>query len=324
MSARSDIETRIGALLDGDLAGDDATAYLRALDISRLNAHQLAGAADAVMARAKPFPAYPDAIDCCGTGGDGHATFNISTAAAFVVAGRGVAVVKHGNRAVTSKCGSADVLEALGVHTHISPEHSARIMASIGICFLYAPTFHPGFARLAPIRKAIGTRTIFNLLGPLCNPARVKRQLIGVFAPEYTALIAETAKLLGHSHVMAVHGDDGSDELSIAGTTHMAHLHDGQITYASVRPQDAELKPHPTQSLVGGTAMENASALREVLSGGASAYADAVLLNAAAMLMLAEKAPTLHDGVALARSSIARGEALRKLDALIEASSEHV
>jgi anthranilate phosphoribosyltransferase len=317
------METTIGALLDGTLAGDDAIAYLTQLDLSRINAHQLAGAVDAVMARAKPFPHYPDAIDCCGTGGDGKSSFNISTAAAFVVAGRGVPVVKHGNRAVTSACGSADVLEALGVQTNISPEHSARIMASLGICFLYAPTFHTGFARLAPIRKAIGKRTIFNVLGPLCNPARVKRQLIGVFAAEYCGLMAETAKLLGHSHVMAVHGDDGSDELSMTGTTHVAHLLDGEVSYATVRPQDAELRPQPPQALVGGNAMHNATALRAVLSGVASPYADAVLLNAAAMLMLAEKVPTLHDGVALARSSIARGEALRKLDALIEASSDH-
>ncbi|MDX2094605.1 MAG: anthranilate phosphoribosyltransferase [Alphaproteobacteria bacterium] len=320
MTRRADIEAHIGALLDGTLSGDEAVRYLGALDISRLNPEQLAGAVDAVMARAKPFPVYEDAIDCCGTGGDGRATYNISTAAALVVAARGVKVAKHGNRAVTSKSGSADVLEALGMYTNITSEHAAKIMDEIGICFLYAPTFHPGFARVAPLRKAIGRRTIFNLLGPLCNPARVKRQLIGVFAAEYSSLMAETAQLLGRTHVMVVHGEDGTDEFSITGNTHVSYLQDGTIRYASIRPQDAGLSPHEGRTLIGGDATQNARALRDVLDGIESPYADAVLLNAAAMLMLADKAPTLYEGVALARSSIARGEARQKLEALIEAS----
>lgn len=320
MTRRAEMEEQIGALLDGTLAGDAAIAYLSGLDISRLNAAQLAGAVDAVMARAAPFPTYDDAVDCCGTGGDGRATYNISTAAAFVVAARGVKVAKHGNRAVTSQSGSADVLEALGMYTNLSPGQTAKIMDTLGICFLYAPTFHPGFARVAPLRKAIGRRTIFNLIGPLCNPARVKRQLIGVFAAEYGALMAETAQLLGRTHVMAVHGEDGTDEFSITGNTHVSHLQDGTIRYASIRPADAGLSPHDGRALIGGNATQNARALRDVLDGIESPYADAVLLNAAAMLMLADKAPTLHEGVALARSAIARGEARRLLDALIEAS----
>jgi anthranilate phosphoribosyltransferase len=321
MSVRSDMQATIGAMLDGELTGNDAIDYLTKLDITRITPYQLAGAVDAVMARARPFPEYPDAIDCCGTGGDGRSTYNISTAAAFVVAARGVKVAKHGNRAITSKSGSADVLEALGVHSNINPEQNARIMEKLGICFLYAPTFHPGFAKVAPIRKAIGRRTIFNLLGPLCNPARVKHQLIGVFAPEYCALVAETAQLLGHTNVMAVHGDDGTDEISITGITHASHLHKGAINYISLRPQDAGLKPQEGRALVGGNAQQNARALRDVLDGLESPYSNAVLLNAAAMLMLADKAPTLHDGINLARSTIARGDARKKLDALIEASS---
>lgn len=320
MTLRSDMESFIGALLDGELVGDDAIRLLTKTDLTRINAHQLAGAVDAVMKRAKPFPEYPDAIDCCGTGGDGRSTYNISTGAAIVAAARGVRVAKHGNRGITSKSGSADVLEALGVHTNITPEHSARVMDEIGICFLYAPVFHPGFARVAPIRKAIGQRTIFNLLGPLCNPARVKRQLIGVFAAEYCAIIAEAAQLLGQTHVMAVHGEDGTDEMSIVGKTHVSHLHNGKILYASIRPQDAGLKPQEGRALVGGNATQNARALRDVLDGLESPYAEAVLLNAATMLMIADKAPSLHEGVALARSTIARGDARRKLDELIEAS----
>lgn len=320
MNVRDEVATRIGDLLDGTLTGDAAITYLTNLDITRINASQLAGAVDAVMARAKPFPIHPDAIDCCGTGGDGRSTYNISTAAAIVVAARGVKVAKHGNRAITSKSGSADVLEALGVHTAITAERAAKMLDSIGITFLFAPSFHPGFARVAPFRKAIPKRTIFNLLGPLCNPARVKRQLIGVFAAEYSALVAETAKLLGHSDVMVVHGDDGTDEISITGNTHVSYLHNGKIDYQSIRPQDAGLSPHEGRTLVGGDATQNARALRDVLSGLDSPYGDAVLLNAAAMLMLVGKAPTLHEGVALSKSTIARGEALRKLNELIEAS----
>jgi anthranilate phosphoribosyltransferase len=314
------METQIGALLDGTFAGDEATRWLAALDISRLTPHQLAGAVDAVMARAVPFTEYPDALDCCGTGGDGRNTYNISTAAAFIVAARGVKIAKHGNRAVTSKAGSADVLEALGVYTSITAPHTERVMEQVGLCFLFAPTFHPGFARVAPMRRTIGHRTIFNLLGPLCNPAHVKRQLIGVFAPEYCALLAETCQLLGRTHVMVVHGDDGTDEFSITGNTHVSHLQDGKIRYASIRPQDAGLSPHPGRALIGGSAKQNAQALLDVLRGVESPYADAVLLNAAAMLMIADKAPTLYEGVALAKSTTARGEALKKLQQLVEAS----
>jgi anthranilate phosphoribosyltransferase len=275
MSQRADMEGHIGALLDGAMAEEAAKEYLSALDITRLNAHQLAGAVDAVMARARPFAAHPAALDCCGTGGDGRATYNISTAAAFVVAARGVQVAKHGNRAITSQSGSADVLEALGMNTNMTPDAAAKTLDEIGICFLFAPSFHPGFARVAGIRKAIGRRTIFNLLGPLCNPARVKRQLIGVFAPEYCGLVAETLQLLGHTHAMVVHGDDGTDELSITGNTHVAHLAEGAIRYATIRPQDAGLPTHEGRALVGGVATQNARALRDVLDGLESPYADA-------------------------------------------------
>ncbi|MFZ4542063.1 MAG: anthranilate phosphoribosyltransferase [Rickettsiales bacterium] len=323
MSGRIDMESHIGALLDGTLAGDEAKSFLNGLDISRITPHQLAGAVDAVMGRVKPFPTHADALDCCGTGGDRRSTYNISTAAAIVVAARGVKVAKHGNRAVTSQSGSADVLEALGMYTNIPPKQSAKMLEEHGICFLYAPVFHSGFARVASIRKAIGRRTIFNLLGPLCNPARVKRQLIGVFAPEYCALVAETCQLLGRAQVMVVHGDDGTDELSITGNTHVAHLYNNTILYATFRPQDGGLTPQDGRALVGGNANQNAQALRDVLRGLDSPYADAVMLNAAAMLMLADKAATLEDGVALARNAIARGDAYRKLDAIIEASIPH-
>lgn len=320
MTERAQMAAAIGALLDGTLAGAEAVNFLATQDIAKLTPAALAGAVDAVIARAVPFPAFPDAVDGCGTGGDGHATYNISTAAAIVVAARGITVAKHGNRAVTSQSGSADVLEALGVRTNLTPVHAARMLEKIGIAFLFAPTFHPGFARVAPLRKAVGHRTIFNLLGPLCNPARIKRQLIGVFAAEHCRLMAETAALLGHTHLMAVHGEDGTDELSITGTTHASTLAHGTITYAAIRPQDAGLTPHPLSALIGGDAATNANALRAVMEGATGAYADAVALNAAALLVIAEKATNLHEGVMLARGTIARGDAARKLDELIEES----
>lgn len=322
MSTRRTMAQAVGDLLDGRLAGDDAVAFLSGLDLTQLTPEGLAGAVDAVMDRAMPFPQFPDAVDCCGTGGDGRATYNISTAVAFVLAARGVKVAKHGNRAVSSQSGSADVLEALGVNTNISREHAIRLLEQVGISFLYAPNFHLGFARLAPVRKAIGKRTILNLLGPLCNPARVKRQLIGVFAPEYCGLVAETAQLLGHTHLMVVHGEDGTDELSITGITHAAQLIDGKVSYASIRPQDAGLGVHEGRALVGGNATQNARALRDVLNGVESAYFDAVLLNAAAALMIADKAPSLHDGVAMAHLTLTRGDARRKLDELVTASMD--
>lgn len=320
MSARTDMQHKVGALLDGSLGGAEAIAWLEAQDMHALTAEDLAGGVDAVMERAIAFPTYPDAVDCCGTGGDGHATYNISTAAAIVVAARGVPVVKHGNRAVTSRSGSADVLEALGVNTKMSAANAARVMEKIGLVFLFAPTFHPGFSRVAPWRKAVNRRTIFNLLGPLCNPARVQRQLIGVYAPPLCALMAETCQLLGRTHVMTVHGEDGTDEFSITGNSHVAELQNGEIRYSAIRPQDAGLTPREGRALVGGDAQQNAAALREVLDGNDSPYADAVTLNAAALLVVAGKAPTLHEGVALAKSVIARGEARKKLEQLIAAS----
>lgn len=320
MNLRDNTRALIGGLLDGAITGPEAVARLSAIELEMLTPSQLAGAVDAVMERAVSFPAFPDALDCCGTGGDGQHTVNISTTAALVAAACGVPIAKHGNRAITSKSGSADVLEALGVNTRLSPDQSAQVLRDVGIAFLFAPTFHPGFATVAPLRKEIGKRTIFNLLGPLCNPARVERQLIGVFAPYQCSLLAEAAQLLGQRHTMVVHGEDGADELSIASTSHVAELRDGHVEYIATRPQDAGLKPHPASGLRGGDACANAEALRAVLKGTSGAYADAVAFNASAVLVLAGKANTLYDGVLMAKNAIALGKAARKLDQLIEAT----
>jgi anthranilate phosphoribosyltransferase len=286
-----------------------------------LSPEQLAGAVDAVMTRALPFTAFPDAVDCCGTGGDGQHTLNISTAVAFVVAGCGVTVAKHGNRAVTSKSGSADVLEVLGVNTQITAERAARILDEVGICFLFAPSFHPGFKNIAAARKAIGTRTIFNLLGPLCNPAHVKRQLIGVYSAEVGQLVAETCKLLERTHVMVAHGKDGSDEFSISGDTLVWELVNGTVTHHTLNAADAGLESHARANLKGGTATENGTALREILMGEENTYADAVILNAAACLMVAGQANDLTSAALLAREALKDGRAHAKLDALITASN---
>ncbi len=320
MSTRLTMKQRVGQLLDGSVTGDDAVAQLAAIDIDQLLPGHLAGAVDAVMERSVPFPAFPEALDCCGTGGDGQHTLNISTAAAIVAASCGVVVAKHGNRAVTSKSGSADVLEALGVNTTLQPAQIEQVLRDTGIGFLFAPTFHPGFAQVAPVRKALGTRSIFNLLGPLCNPARVKRQLIGVFAPHLCGLVAETAQLLGYEHVMVVHGDDGSDEISISGNTHVAELHGHRVEYAAKRPQDAGLKNFPLEQLRGGSAVANADAMLEIFKGKKNAYSNAVVLNAAAVLVLAGKAGKLYDGALMAQNAIALGKTMRKLDQLVEAT----
>lgn len=320
MNVRDSMHALIGDLLDGRIIGDAAIGHLAAIDVDHLLPNQLAGAVDAVMERCVPFPAFPEALDCCGTGGDGKHTLNISTAVAIVAAACGVTIAKHGNRAVTSQSGSADVLHALGVDTTLQPTQIEQVLRDTGITFLFAPTFHSGFARVAPFRKAIGKRTIFNLLGPLCNPARVKRQLIGVFAPHHCALMAETAQLLSFDELMAVHGQDGSDEFSISGPTHVAVLHGHTVEYRATRPQDAGLKPFPAEQLRGGSATENADAIRAIFRGTKNAYSNAVMLNTAAVLVLAGKAGALYDGVLLAQNAIALGKATQKLDQLVEAS----
>ena len=236
MSDRADMSDLIGELLDGNMAEADALAFLRDLDIETLTPEAVAGAADAVMDRAVAFPAFPHAVDGCGTGGDGQYTYNISTAAALVAAAAGAVVAKHGNRAVTSQSGSADVLEALGVNTTLTPTRCEMLLQEIGIAFLFAPNFHPSFAHIAPLRKRVGHRTIFNLLGPLCNPARVEHQLIGVFDAHFCPIMAEAAKLLGRRHVMVVHGMDGSDELSVIDTTAISTLEHDTVTASIIRP----------------------------------------------------------------------------------------
>jgi len=258
---------------------------------------------------------YPLA-DTCGTGGDRVKTFNVSTAAAFVAAGAGVAVAKHGNRSVTSKCGSADVLEALGVTLEMEPEEVARCIDEVGIGFMFAPRFHPAMKHAAPVRRELGARTVFNLLGPLTNPARATAQVVGVPGPEWAAPLARVLSKLGVTRAFVVHGACGMDEISIAGETLVHEVRDGQVSTYSIAPEDFGLPRADVGSVAGGGAAENARTLVEILEGERGAKRDMVVLNAAAAIAAGGKAADLAEGVAVAASALDSGAAVARLKGL--------
>src|ERR1700761_5129674 len=251
--------------------------------------------------------APPLAIDLCGTGGDGLGTLNISTAVSFVVAAAGVPVAKHGNRSMSSKSGAADILEALGVRIDLEPDAAERTLRETGIVFLFAQKHHPAWRHVSAARRAIGKRTIFNLLGPMASPARVKRQLVGVFAEEWLMPYAEALHALGTERAMVVHGADGLDELTTTDVTYVAMLKDGDITRSEIAPEDAGLKRARMVDLQGGTAPENAEALKALFAGQGGAYRDIVLLNSAAALMVAGQADDIMSGMTLARGILDSG-----------------
>jgi anthranilate phosphoribosyltransferase len=256
---------------------------------------------------------YPNVIDTCGTGGDGSQTFNISTTAAFVVAGAGVPVAKHGNRAMSSRCGSADLLQALGVTIELSPEQAETCLTELGITFLFAPLFHTAMKHAIGPRREIGVRTIFNILGPLTNPAGAKHQLLGVSQPQFAEPIARVLGNLGSSRAMVVHGADGLDEITLSGTTQVTALEEGQIVSYSLSPEQFGLHRAPLGALRGGDAEENAAITMAVLTGKPGPHRDVVLLNAAAALTVAGSAADLHAGLQLAAQAIDSGAALEKL-----------
>jgi anthranilate phosphoribosyltransferase len=259
--------------------------------------------------------------DIVGTGGDGKGTLNISTATAFVVAGAGVPVAKHGNRNLSSKSGAADALTQMGVNVMIGPDVVERALNEIGIGFMMAPMHHPATAHVMPTRAELGTRTIFNILGPLTNPAGVRRQLTGAFSRDLIRPMAETLAALGSDGAWLVHGSDGTDELSIAGLSWVSVLKNGTVTDQELHPEDAGLPQHPFEDILGGAPEDNAKAFRALLAGETSAYRDAVLLNAAAALVVAEAAEDLKAGVDIARDSIDSGKARQKVDALAKITS---
>ena len=260
-------------------------------------------------------------LDTCGTGGDRSGTFNISTAVAFVAAGAGVPVAKHGNRNLSSKSGTADVQSALGINVMVGPEVVEKAIAEAGIGFMMAPMHHPAMKHVGPVRLELGSKTIFNILGPLTNPAGVKRQLTGAFAIDLIYPMAETLQQLGSERAWLVHGSDGTDEITICGTTAVAALEDGKITSREIHPEDAGLPVHSFRDILGGSPEENAVALRALLDGATGAYRDAVLLNAAAALVVAERANSLTQGVEIARESIDSGKAKHAVEALARITS---
>jgi anthranilate phosphoribosyltransferase len=250
----------------------------------------------------------------CGTGGDGAGTLNVSTAAAFVVAGCGIPVAKHGNRAMSSRTGAADVLEELGVPVNQDATAAKRALSRSGFAFLFAPAYHPAMKHVAPVRKELGFRTVFNLLGPICNPAQVRRQLLGIFAEEWLEPVAHVLSDLGTEKAWVVHGTDGLDELTTTGVTRVAVLEGGHVTMHDVSPEDAGLKRSTLAALKGGAADENARAILDLFDGAKNAFRDIVLLNAGAALVVADKAKTISEGVALAAEAIDKGKAAKALE----------
>ena len=304
-------------LMSGEAEPAQIGGFLMALRIRGETVEEITGAAETMRAKVQRVKAPDNAIDTCGTGGDASGTYNISTCAAFVVAGCGVPVAKHGNKSVSSKSGSADVLQALGVNLDVSAETVNCAIEQAGIGFMFAPAHHSAMKHVGPSRVALGTRTIFNLLGPLSNPAGAKRQLIGVFDRSWIEPLANVLKHLGSQHVWVVHGSDGLDELTTTGESYIAALHDGEIQTFTIRPEDVGLERRQLSELKGGDAAENAAAIRAILNGQKSAFRDIVLLNAAAALIVAGKVEKLTQGMELAINSIDNGHARDSLDKLI-------
>ncbi len=308
--------TAFDTIMEGGASPPQIAGFLMALRTRGETVDEIAAAAAAMRARAAPVRAPEGAIDIVGTGGDGKGTLNISTAAALVVAGAGVPVAKHGNKALSSRSGAADALGALGVEVMVPAEVAERALATAGICFMMAPMHHAAMRHVQPVRGELGTRTIFNILGPLTNPAGVRRQLTGAFSRAWLRPMAETLARLGSVSAWLVHGADGTDEISIAGPTHVVALGSGAFSEREVHPEEAGLPVHPFEAILGGAPEANAAALRALLEGAPGAYRDAVVLNAAAGLVVAGRASTLAEGAEIAAEVLASGAAKAKLEAL--------
>jgi anthranilate phosphoribosyltransferase len=313
----SEAEAAFGAMLDGAPSDEAIAAFLVALSDRGETAAEIAGAARAMRARLIPINAPDNAIDVCGTGGDGHHTLNVSTAVALVVAACGVPVAKHGNRAASSKCGAADTLEALGLDLGRAMDTAEETLADLGICFLFAGKHHPAMGRIMPIRRALGRRTIFNLMGPLANPAGVRRQLVGIARPAYVPIYAEALARLGTEHSLVVSGDEGLDELSLAGGNEVAEVTGGELRMKRVDAAEAGLANAPVEAIRGGDPAHNAEALRRLLQGERGAYRNAVLFNAAGALIVAGEVQTWAEGVEETAEAIDKGLAKTLLDCWI-------
>lgn len=313
----------MGTIMDGEASPAQIASFVTGLRMKGETIQEITGFARAMRARAVHIEAKDGewVLDTCGTGGDGNNTFNISTAMAFVAAGGGLTVAKHGNRSVSSRCGSADVLEALGINIHLPPKRVQSCLQEFGLAFLFAPLFHPAMKHALAPRKEIGIRTVFNLLGPLTNPAGANAQVVGLYRGDLTQPIAEVLKNLGCRGALVVHGDDHCDEISITGRTVVSHLCKGTIASFEIQPEDFGLKRRTLGQIQGGTAQDNAKILLDVLEGVPGPKRDVVLLNAAAAFVSTEKARDLREGIAMAEESIDSGQAMRKLRELIQFSN---
>lgn len=312
----------MASIMKGEAAPAQIAGLLVGLAMKGERPAELVGLAQTMRANAVPVPVQPGPVfDTCGTGGDRSGTFNISTAAAIVMAACGTRVAKHGNRSVSSQCGSADVLEALGANVQASPEVAARCLSEVGIAFFFAPTFHPAMKHAAPARKDLGVRTAFNLLGPLTNPARPTRQLVGVPKPDLTELIARSLALLGSERAWVVHGADGLDELSTTGYTKVSECRNNAVQTFYVHPADFGLAKASPQALKGGDAATNAAIIRSVLDGAQGHPRDVVLLNTGAALFIAGQADTVRAGIAQAAAAIDSGAARDVLARLVAVSN---
>jgi anthranilate phosphoribosyltransferase len=316
-----EIRAALEIMTDGHATQAQMGAFLMALRVRGETVEEIAGAARMLRARMHRVEAPADAVDIVGTGGDSHGTYNVSTCASLVAAGAGLVVAKHGNRSVSSISGASDVLAALGVKLDVTANTVTRAIETAGVGFMWAPMHHPAMKHWAPVRAELGIRTLFNLLGPICNPAGVKRQIVGVFARQWVEPIAHVLASLGAEHVWVVHGHDGLDELTTTGATDVAELKNGRVRLFEVTPADAGLAPAKLSDLRGGDAATNAAAIRAVLDGQRGPFRDIVLLNTAAALIVGDKAHGLVDGVALATHAIESGAARRALERLISVTN---
>jgi len=319
--SREEAASAFDSMMSGEATPSQMGALLMALRVRGETVDEITGAVAAMRAKMLRVEAPANAVDVVGTGGDGSGSVNVSTCAAFIVAGAGVPVAKHGNRNLSSRSGSADVLSALGVKLDIKPDHVGRCVHEAGIGFMFAPQHHPAMKNVGPTRVELATRTIFNLLGPLSNPAGVRRQMVGVFSRQWVLPLAQVLKNLGSEAVWVVHGSDGLDEITLTGPTFVAALEHGTIRSFEVRPEEADLPLSSGEALKGGDAAANAVALQSVLDGLPSPYRDVALLNAAAALIVAGRAATLKEGVAIGRNAIDSGAAAARLKHLIAVSN---
>jgi anthranilate phosphoribosyltransferase len=319
---RDEMHQVFSDVMDGKTSDVQKAALLVGLRMKRETPDEITGAAMAMRERVTPLEVDRDRlVDTCGTGGDGRGTFNISTLSAIVAAAAGANVAKHGNRAVSSSCGSADVLAELGVNIDLDAPRMSRVLRKVGISFLFAPKLHPAMGAVAAVRKELGVRTIFNVLGPLTNPAFARRQILGVYTDDLVEVVAHVLNALGAEHALVVHSRDGLDEISVSAPTHACEVRGGEVRSFDIDPETFGVRRHSIEAVTGGDAKTNARIAREILEGRDGAPQDVVVANAGAALYVGEMAASLREGAEMARQAIRTGKARRKLEELVEESN---